>query len=292
MDFSRFLQATRQGCVDAWAASVHWKDSPSPPPAPDYSGAAAATAAGNIDAARVATKANRVNQYTPYGSITYTPGQSGDPDLWRSDISLSPTGQKLLDYSNTAALGLGQETGQALDRVSQGLAQPFDYGGVGDVSDAAYAAQTSRLDPQWNEREQQQRTILANQGLAAGGEAYDSAMRNFNQGRNDAYTQARMAAINTMPQSYQLAAALRSQPLNELNALRTGSQVQNPQFTPVPQQATTPGANYLGAAQAQGQSGMQQYHADVAAQNALTGGLFQLGGAVLGSPWAGKAMGF
>ena len=45
---------------------------PSAPAAPDYSGAAQATAAGNVDAARIATKANRVNQVTPYGSLTYT----------------------------------------------------------------------------------------------------------------------------------------------------------------------------------------------------------------------------
>jgi hypothetical protein len=45
---------------------------PSAPAAPDYSGAAQATAAGNVEAARVATKANRINQVTPYGSLTYT----------------------------------------------------------------------------------------------------------------------------------------------------------------------------------------------------------------------------
>ena len=268
------------------------KDSPSPPPAPDYAGAATATASGNLDAARLASKANRVNQNTPYGSISYTPGIGGDQDRWQSDISLSPTGQQLLNYSNNAALGLGQQTGQALDRVDQSLAQPFDASSVGQLADQSYAAQTARLDPQWTEREGQQRTILANQGLTAGGEAYDSAMRNFNQGRNDAYSQARLNAQGTMPQTYQLAQALRSQPLNELNALRTGAQVQNPQFTPIPQQQTTAGPNMLGAASAAGQYGMQQYNADVASQNAMTGGLFQLGGAVLGSPWAGKALGF
>jgi hypothetical protein len=42
------------------------------PPPPDYAGAAAQTAAGNLEAARVATKANRVNQITPYGSLTYS----------------------------------------------------------------------------------------------------------------------------------------------------------------------------------------------------------------------------
>jgi len=45
---------------------------PSAPAPPDYTGAAQQTAQGNIDAARLAVAANRVNQYTPYGSLEYT----------------------------------------------------------------------------------------------------------------------------------------------------------------------------------------------------------------------------
>ena len=41
------------------------KGSSPPPPAPDYAGAAQATAAGNLEAARANAAANRVNQYTP-----------------------------------------------------------------------------------------------------------------------------------------------------------------------------------------------------------------------------------
>jgi hypothetical protein len=41
------------------------------PKAPDYAAAARETAAGNADAARIGAKANRVDQYTPYGSMTY-----------------------------------------------------------------------------------------------------------------------------------------------------------------------------------------------------------------------------
>lgn len=47
------------------------KSAPAAPPAPDYSGAATATAAGNLEAAKYATEANRVNQTTPWGSVTW-----------------------------------------------------------------------------------------------------------------------------------------------------------------------------------------------------------------------------
>jgi len=256
-------------------------DSPSTPPAPDYTGAANATAAGNLEAARVGAKANRVSQYTPYGNLVYTNNINGDPDLWRSDVTLSPTGQKLLDNQNNISIGLGNLTGTALDRVGTGLSQPFDYGSVQDVQDAAYKAQTDRLDPQWNTREAAQKTQLANQGLLPGSEAYATAMRDFNQGRNDAYSQARLSAINTAPTTMQLATALRNQPLNELNALRTGSQVTNPSFQQAPQQQTTAGANYNGAVSAQGQYDQGLYNAQVGAQNAQNQALGTLGSAAL-----------
>ncbi len=253
------------------------KDS-SPPPAPDYTGAAQATAAGNVEAARYATKANRVSQYTPYGSQTYQSGVNGDPDQWRSDINLTPTGQKLLDYQNASSLGLGEQTTQALGRVNDSLSQPFDYGSVQDVQDQSYKAQTDRLDPQWQQRQQATETQLVNQGLRPGTEAYDNAMRDFNQGRNDAYGQARQNAISTAPQTYQMATSLRNQPLNELNALRTGSQVTNPQFSNAPQQGQTAGPDLLGAANSQYGQQMNGYNAGLASDSGFTSGLMGLAG--------------
>jgi hypothetical protein len=258
----------------------------SPPPAPDYAGAATATAQGNLDATRAATAANRINQYTPYGSLTYAHNPTEDnPDGgWSQTVNLNEVGQQLLDYSNNASLGLGEQTGLALDRVGQSLSQPFDYGSVGDVQNAAEGAITSRLNPMWDRKQSQTENQLVNQGLRPGTEAYDNAMKDFNFGRNDAYQQAVLAGINTMPQTYQMANALRNQPLNELNALRTGSQVTNPTFNQVPQQQTTTGANMLGAAQAQGQYDMNSYNSGVAQDNAMMSGLFSLGGAAMGAP--------
>lgn len=69
----------------------------SAPPAPDYSSAAKETASGNLDATRAAAKANRINQVTPYGSLTYS--QTGsDPDAgWTQTQTLSPQAQAALD---------------------------------------------------------------------------------------------------------------------------------------------------------------------------------------------------
>jgi len=257
------------------------KSQPSAPAAPDYTGAAQATAAGNMQSAQQAQQANMVNQYTPYGSLTYSQDQTsrfgGNPS-YSANINLSPTGQKLLDNQNTAALGLGDATNSALGRVQDTMSKPMDQTSVQGVADQAYKNYTSRLDPQWQHSQAMTENQLVNQGLRPGTEAYDNAMRDFNNAKNDAYTQANTASINTMPQTYQLDTSMRNQPLNELNALRTGSQVTNPQFSSSPQQQTVGGADYLGATNSMYGTQMNGYNAGTAANSGMMGGLMGLAG--------------
>lgn len=250
------------------------------PAAPDYTGAANATAAGNLQAAKYATVANRANQITPYGTLTWQRGAT-DYDPWTQTVALNDVGQKLQNYSNDAQLGMGGLMSGATQRTADAFNKPFDYNSVQDTQDAAYKAQTARLDPQWAQNSGQMDAKLANQGIGAGTEAYDNAMRSFNQGKNDAYSQARMNAINTAPQTLQMATALRNQPLNELSALRTGSQVTNPTFSNYNQQATTAGADYTGAANSQFNAALGATNAN----NAFTNGLLGAAGSV-GAGWA------
>jgi hypothetical protein len=158
-------------------------------------------------------------------------------------------------------------------------------GNVNELQDKAYQAQTSRLDPQWQMREDQERTRLANQGLSAGGEAYTNAMRDFNSARNDAYQQARLAAASQAPALLQQELAIRNQPLTEVNALRTGSQPNIPQFQPF-STASVGAAPIMQGAMAQGQAAQNAYNAQVAGDNAMMSGLFGIGGSVAGAlPW-------
>jgi hypothetical protein len=55
---------------------------PSAPAAPNYTAAAQATAAGNLEAARAASAANRINQFTPYGSLVYSQQGKFDPKAY------------------------------------------------------------------------------------------------------------------------------------------------------------------------------------------------------------------
>jgi hypothetical protein len=363
---------------------------PKAPPPPDYAGAARETAAGNLAAAQTATAANRVNQYTPYGSLEYKQygvDTYGNP-LWSATTNLSDVGQQLLNNQNQTSLGLGGTINAALGRVQDTMGQPFNpntpaiqYGGqaptLGQVGqagqaqgmgnaptlqtgldyqgmegwDKATALLNQRLQPQIQQSEERLQAQLANQGIVAGTEAYNRAMMQQGQKTNDLLTQAQLAGQNVqqnlfgqalqggnfanqamlgqnqaqlgnlsqsnqaLQQNYQnqLAAnqqnnAARQQmfanqqaganlsnqaqqqaynqamtqynmPLNTLSALRSGSQVQNPSFVNNPQQATTQGADILGATQMNYNAQMGDFNAQNAAQQNFNSGLMGLGGA-------------
>ena len=86
-------------------------------------------------------------------------------------------------------------------------------------------------------------------------------MREFSNARNDAYQQANLGAISTMPQTYNLAESQYMQPLNVLNSLRS----QDPQFGGAGQPT-----GYMDAATAGGNYAGDLYNARVGAKNANT----------------------
>tara|TARA_R110000868_G_scaffold52597_2_gene165942 strand:- start:219 stop:1643 length:1425 start_codon:yes stop_codon:yes gene_type:complete len=462
MDKSRFSEALRQGCVDPFYASLYHKDSPSPPAAPDYTGAALAQGAANVDTAKAQGRISNPNIYTPYGSQTVTwgggqpvfnqggydtatkdyqtklgaynaagganqaqmigpeydqqanpglvgaPGAAPDKQSFYStpnadqptiNQTLSPASQQLLDAQNRISGNLANVAETGLSRVSSGFDKPFDQSslnpiqtGVGanpdytrnvnydrlqrnidttgvqgiptvdaaarqNSEDMAYRAATSRLDPQWQQRNAMQDTQLRNQGLVPGGEAYDAAKRDQGYQQNDAYLQAQSNAVNqglqnqqaqfnmglaanqagfgqaqtqgnfantaagqefgmgqsnaalgnqvgqqqfqqglananlgnqATQQQIQQQAYLRSLPLNELNALRTGSQVTNPQFQPY-QGAQIGQTPIFSAAQAQGTANQNLYNVQQGAANSFNSGLMSMVGTAAGGAMAGPA---
>ena len=265
--------------------------SASAPPPPDYAGAAKETAAGNLEAARANIAANRVNQYTPYGSLEYeVSGEDkfGNP-MWKATQSLAPAQQQLLDYQNKASLGLGELTGKGLGYVSNMLDNPFDVSQLPSTgfnpSQSYQDAYMQRLAPQIQQGREKLEQQLANQGIQLGSEAYDRAMRNQAQRENDLLLGATTQGFGVGQQARQSAlqeqAYLRNEPLNTLSAVRTGAQVQGPTFVNPAQQANTAGADILGATQMGYNAQMGAANAQNAANNAMTQGLFSLGGAAL-----------
>lgn len=266
----------------------------SAPPAPDYTGAAQATAQGNLDAARVAAAANRVNQITPYGSLMYS--QSGtDPygnPMWTATQTLSPDQQALYNYDIATSKGLGELSGVGLNYVRGMMQTPFSDQNISrmpiNAGESYEQAIMRRAQPALQQSRERLAQMLANQGIDIGSEAYDRAMRAENQKEADLLNSAIIggfgAGLSARQQGFQEQAYMRNEPLNTLNAVRSGAQVTGPQFVNVPQQATTAGADLLGATGLQGQYNLGQYNAQQAANNAMTGGLFNLAGSALMAP--------
>lgn len=257
------------------------------PATPDYTGAAQATAAGNLAAAQEATRANRVNQYTPYGSLTFKENPNG---TWDQNVNLSETGQQLLNADNQSALGLAGLQNNAMHGVQGQQSRGWNDAALTpsaiNPGQTAQDAIMARLNPQFDRRQSQLETQLANQGIARGTEAWNAAQGDLNNARNDATSQAALQGINLGQQARQQGIQeqqyFNSRDLNNLNALRTGSQVTNPTFSSYNQQATTAGPDMMGATQAGYNANLGATNANNAFGSQTMGGLFSLGGAAMG----------
>jgi len=264
-----------------------------PPPPPDYASAARETAQGNIDAARLATAANRVNQITPYGNLTYT--QSGEDKwgnpMWTATQTLSPEQQKIATQQANLSSGLLDTAQTGLNYAGNVISKP----GV-DVSklpstgfnpgQSYQDAIMTRLAPQLDRENQSFEQDMANKGIGVGTAAYNTAKSLLSQNQNDRLTSATISGLNTglaaNQQGFNQAAYNQMQPINVINALRTGSQVSTPNYVNPALQSTTQGPDLLGAVS-------NKYNAQIGATNAanantanFVGGLMNLGGQIFG----------
>jgi hypothetical protein len=262
---------------------------PSAPDAPDYAGAAQQTAAGNLAAARQATAANRVNQITPYGELRYSiTGEDpyGNP-TWTAYQTLNPQQQRLLDLQNQASIGLGELSGQGLGYVKEMIAQPFNTASLAgmpiNAGEQYQEAMLRRLEPTLQNQREALETKLVNQGIPLNSEAYNRAMMQQQQRENDllnsAITSGFGVGLQARQRGFEELAYQRNEPINTLNAVRSGAQVTGPQFVNSAQQATTSGPDLLSAAQMGYNAQMGNFNAQQAAQSNLNQGLMGLGGA-------------
>jgi len=285
------------------------KSTPAAPAAPDYVGAAKQQGIENIETARVQSKLNNPNTYTPYGTqlVSY------DGDQPTITQTLTPQAQKTLEEQQKTQYQLASLSGKGAEIASTVLDKPFDFGGPNvktslDLSNIAkmpvnagttgQEAIMSRLEPSLAKNRVSTETQLINQGLRPGTEAYDNAIQLLGQQENDARTQAALQGINldtsanaqmynqalqagqfeNTAQQQALAQAIqgRQMPLNEITALISGSQIQNPQFQAYSGSNIAPAPTFA-ATQAKGQYEQNLYNQQVAAQNANTSGLYSLG---------------
>lgn len=249
----------------------------SSPKAPDPNKTAAAQSASNRDTALSSQLLNMVDQQGPYGGLKYEQsgtnsyvdsltGKTVTVPKFTATTSLSPQQQAILDQTQAAELNLGSIANERSNFLKDYLSKPFDVNAA--TESKLYDLGRSRLDPRFAEQMEQQRTQLINSGIRPGSAAYTSAMRDFEANRNDAYNQL---ALTGRQQAFNEASYERNQPLNEIGALLSGSQVQGPQFVNTPQ-TSVGGVDYTGLVN-------QQYQAKLQNSQAKMGGLFGLAAA-------------
>lgn len=286
MDWSRVREAIRQGCVDPFGSARYHGGKGSAPPAPDYVGAANAQGVANKDAAIATAQLSNPNVTNPYGSQTVTYRNdpvTGNPVPYVNQ-ALSQVGQQRFDQNNRIDTGLGNVAEQGLGYVQNQLDTPFDQSVLPERSlNAGQTGQDaimSRLQPNLERQREQLRTQLYGQGVREGSEAYANAMTDQNQRENDLLTNASLQGIQLGDQARNSAiqeqSFFRNEPLNMLNAVRSASPVNVPQFQGY-NGATVNAAPIMQGTQAAGNAAMQQYGINQAGKNAFTSGLFQLG---------------
>lgn len=256
------------------------------PAAPDPKATAAAQTATNVTTALANAQLGNVNQYGPDGNVTYsiggwttftdpTSGATYQIPQYNQTTSLSAQQQAIKNQSDAASLNLGTIANEQTAFLRDYLNKPVD------LSNEATEARLmelgrKRLDPVIAQRDEDLRTRLANQGIKAGSDAYSRELNTASQANNDAYTSL---LLNGRQQAVNEALTERNQPLNEIGALMSGSQVQMPTFGAATNTTQLPTVDYAGLVNTNYQNQLAAYQSSQAQKQGVLGGLFGLGAA-------------
>lgn len=249
-------------------------DAPTPAAAPDPAATAAAQSASNVKSATNQYELGATNQVTPTGTLTYNQSGTfadGTPQF-TATTALSPEQQQLYNTNtqsqqNLANIGVSQS-----QKIGDLLNTPFNTDTA--TADKIQGIQNEFLDPQWTKQQAALQTQLFNQGVRPGSDAYNTAMLNFSNQRQQGYDQSYLDSYNT---GQQAALTQRNQPINEISALLSGAQVSQPNFTSTPTPGVAP-TDVIGA----NQQSLNQSNVGFNAANqqylGMMSGLFGLGG--------------
>ena len=233
----------------------------------------------------------------PNAQDFYTSDRPGDRPLLTQ--ILSPTQQQLYEQNERTQGILGQLGERGATAVGDVIGQNLDLSGApaqpvpGQVNQDVIDAMMGRVNIDYGKATEQKNSDLIAAGIPVNSEAYGREMDTLNRGLNDARQQAVLAGYNqgttqfgneTAARKNAIAETLlsRQTPLNEVNALMSGAQIQNPFAMPgvagVGQPAPAP---IFAATTAGGQYGTDVYNAQAQARANQQQGLFGLGQAGL-----------
>jgi hypothetical protein len=247
------------------------------PSAPDPLVTAQAQTGMNRDTALTQQAINMVNTSNPWGSTNYAQtgtntfiGADGKPvstPQFTQTTTLSKPQQQIFNQTQQAQ---GNLAGIAKDQsafLKDYLNKPFKFNNKA-AEKWAYDLASPRILQQQGQNEATARATLANKGITEGSAPWIAEMTRLTNSNTD---QMNQLALTGRGQAFSEALAQRNQPLNEITALLSGTQVSNPAAmgaaTP---QASVGNVDYGGLVQ-------NKYNADVNRVNqgnSALGGLF------------------
>lgn len=249
--------------------------------------------------------------------------QAANQGPWTMVQELDPREQWLRDQDLRVRAGQGDISEGMLGNVQQEYSNPARFAGqmrqYGDdyfagsdrnrTEDSLYNRQMRFMEPKMQQAESRLHQRLASQGFDTRGDAYNEQMQNLGEQQNTMRADATDRSIVGAGQesSAELARLLqranfgqgqslqsinlqqqdRGRLLNELNAFRTGQQVNLPNVSPTTQTPNLQGTDHLGLAQQNYSNQMGQWNAGQASQDNMLGGLMGLAGRALGGPLGG-----
>lgn len=193
--------------------------------------------------------------------------------------TLSPQQQAIKDQQDRAKLGLAETGANQSEFLKDYLGKPVDLNNEATEARLMDLGR-KRLDPKFADQQASLQTQLSNQGIKLGSTAYQKAMKQFGQTENDAYNQL---LLNGRAQATQEALTERNQPINEITALLSGSQVSQPSWAGM-NNVTIPTTDNAGIISNYDNQKMAAYQQNQAAIGGLFGGVGNLlGGGT--KPW-------
>lgn len=223
----------------------------------------------NVGAGNATQQANTVSQYTPFGSLVYTP--TTDPKTgittYAATQTLDPKNQALLDN----LYGTKNLAGQGATNVLQGAytGAPNILGTANSATNQMMAGEMGYLNPFFSQQTNALDNQLRNQGLMPGTPAYDNAMNTMRQSQGQTVSGA---IAQFQPQAFSEAMQAYNLPADTATKLASLGAPMGLGLTNTPTTNYQP-ANYQGAVASADQMSMEAYKADQAQKSAMIQGL-------------------
>lgn len=260
------------------------KGSDAPPP-PDPQETSAAQTGTSVSTAIANSMLGNVNQvgadgstltYDTTGEYTFTDPYTGETytiPTFTATQQLSDQAQQIYDAGQLADLNLAETARDQSAFLKDYMNEPWQAD-TSEIEQHLFNLGSQTLDPKFQKQQQDLATQLSNQGIKLGSAAYDRAMDELKQTQNAAYTDL---ALSGRGQAFSELQAQRNQPINEITALLSGSQVSMPNYG-TNQPAQIPTTDNAGLINQNYQQQLAAWQQDQANSQGMLGGLFQLGG--------------